>query len=99
MSDFSDMSDTDQYRRRMEFCRTNAGKAPFSELREVWQTLGDSYAFLAELEAWPGFVRGQGRNGSEPPEGIGNADVTQSPPPAPIHAPPNKRSYSSLMIP
>ena len=32
---------------------TNAAKAPFNQLRALWQTLGDSYADLTELEAGP----------------------------------------------
>jgi len=48
------MRKLEQYRRNMEFCLANAAKAPFDELRAVWQTLGDSYAFLVELELEPG---------------------------------------------
>lgn len=47
------MRKLEEYRRNMEFCLTNAAKAPFHELRAVWQTLGDSYAFLLELELEP----------------------------------------------
>ncbi|HYW58884.1 MAG TPA: hypothetical protein VE909_00050 [Xanthobacteraceae bacterium] len=53
------MHKIDQYRRGMELCLANAVKAPFSELGAVWQTLGKSYAFLAELESWPGFAVGE----------------------------------------
>jgi hypothetical protein len=52
---WSGMREIDRYRRGMELCFENALKAPFNELRAVWQTLGTSYAFLAELHAWPGF--------------------------------------------
>lgn len=45
------MRKIDQYVRGMEFCLANAAKAPFHELRVVWQTLGDSYAYLVELES------------------------------------------------
>jgi hypothetical protein len=45
------MSKVDQYRRGLELCLANAAKASFAELRAVWQTIGMSYAFLAELEA------------------------------------------------
>ena len=48
------MRKLEQYRRNMELCLANAAKAPFDELRAVWQTLGDSYAFLVELELEPG---------------------------------------------
>ncbi len=56
------MRKTDQYRPSMELCLANAAKAPFRELRAVWQTLGSSYAFLAELESWPGFGAGKARH-------------------------------------
>ncbi len=80
------MRKIDQYRHGMEFCLANAVKAPFNELRAVWQTLGSSYAFLAELEAWPGF-------------GPGNADGLKSPPAGTsAQWPSNSRSYSSRMI-
>jgi hypothetical protein len=42
------MRKIDQYYRQMEFCLGNAVKAPFGELRPAWQTLGNSYALLAE---------------------------------------------------
>jgi hypothetical protein len=54
------MRKLEQYRRNMEFCLANAAKAPFEELRAVWQILGDSYAYLVALELEPG--RGKGGN-------------------------------------
>jgi len=69
------MRKIDQYHRGIEFCLENAGKALFSELRAVWQTLGSSYAFLAELESWPGFGVGSGpgnRNGNGSGNSLGN---------------------------
>jgi hypothetical protein len=45
------MRNIDRYVRGMEICLANAAKSPFDELRAVWETLGNSYAFLAELEA------------------------------------------------
>ena len=45
------MSKVEQYRRGLELCLANAAKAPFAELRAVWQTIGKSYAVLAELES------------------------------------------------
>lgn len=54
------MRKLEEYRRHMEFCLTNAAKAPFHELRAVWQTLGESYAFLLELELEPRRARGGG---------------------------------------
>jgi hypothetical protein len=47
------MSKIDQYRRALEFCLFNAEKAPFDELRALWQTIGESYVFLAQLESRP----------------------------------------------
>jgi hypothetical protein len=52
------MSKVDQYRRGLELCLANAAQASFAELRAVWQTIGMSYAFLAELEANGGDTRG-----------------------------------------
>ena len=62
------MRKIDQYVRSMEICLANAAKAPFGELRAVWETLGNSYGFLAELESWPGFS-------------VGRADGDKSAPP------------------
>jgi hypothetical protein len=45
------MSKIDQYRRALEFCLFNAEKAPFDELRALWQTIGESYVFLAQIQA------------------------------------------------
>lgn len=61
------MRKLEQYRRNMELCLANAAKAPFEELRAVWQTLGDSYAFLVELELEPG------RGGRERPRSVRSA--------------------------
>ena len=60
---FDGMRKIDEYRRGMELCLINAANAPFRELRAVWQTLGNSYAFLAELESWPGFGHGSADGG------------------------------------
>jgi hypothetical protein len=57
------MRKLEEYRRNMEFCLTNAARAPFEELRAVWQSLGDSYAFLVELELEP--RRAGGRRGTQ----------------------------------
>ena len=54
------MRKLEQYRRNMEFCLANAAKAPFDELRAVWRTLSDSYAFLVALELEPGRAPGSG---------------------------------------
>jgi hypothetical protein len=60
------MSKVEQYRRGLELCLANAAKAPSAELRAVWQTIAESYAYLAELEAngghTPGFANGDGGN-------------------------------------
>lgn len=45
------MSDPDQYRRRLESCLARAAKAPIHELRDIWNTIGQSYELLAEIEA------------------------------------------------
>lgn len=47
------MSKVHEYRRSVELCLANAAKAPFDELRAIWETIGKSYEFLAELEATP----------------------------------------------
>lgn len=52
------MRDLEQYRGNLEFCLTNAAKAPFSELRAIWQTLAESYTFLIALELDPRHARG-----------------------------------------
>jgi hypothetical protein len=59
------MSKIDQYRRGLALCLTKAAEAPSGELRAIWQTIANSYAFLAELESTPGdtirFVNGDDR--------------------------------------
>jgi hypothetical protein len=44
------MSKSEQYRQGLETCLANAAKAPFHELRAVWQTMARSYEFLLKLE-------------------------------------------------
>jgi hypothetical protein len=52
------MSKIDQYRVGYDLCAAKAAKAASGELREIWRTLGSSYAFLIELESRPGDVFG-----------------------------------------
>lgn len=47
------MSKLDEYRRSVEVCLANAAKAPFDELRAIWESIGRSYELLAKLEAAP----------------------------------------------
>jgi len=63
------MSKLDEYRRALELCLANAARAPFDELRAIWETIGKSYEFLAKLEATP-----------RDPFGVGVTDDAQSAP-------------------
>ncbi len=54
------MRKIDQYRSGMEFCLANASKAPFKELRALWLTLADDYAFLATFETGPNAGKADG---------------------------------------
>ena len=59
----SGMSKLNEYQRALAFCEANAAKTSSPEFRDLWQTIGESYALLMELEARPEcFGRARGCN-------------------------------------